>query len=133
MSYNREQNRQYGEWLSQSEWDLFSTVTYKFNVNRRRNRQIMEGFTNSLNKKNIPHKVFWIMEDTSSGHQTHNHLLLEGDTVQYELDKYLKEKNLVDERFVKHIAYNASLGASHYVSKFISSENADYDISFTED
>ena len=81
-------------------------------------------------KKNIPHKVFWVMENTSNGYQTHNHLLLEGNTVQYELDKYLKEKNLVDERFVKHVAYNASLGASHYVSKFISSDNADYDISF---
>ena len=91
----------------------------------------MEGFTNRLNKKNIPHKVFWVMEDTSNGYQTHNHLLLEGNTVQYELDKYLKDKNLVDDRFVKHVAYNASLGASHYVSKFISSENADYDISFT--
>ena len=130
MSYNKEQNRQYGEWLSQNEWDLFSTVTYKFNINRRRNRQIMEGFTNSLNKKNIPHKVFWVMEDTSNGYQTHNHLLLEGNTVQYELDKYLKEKNLVDERFVKHITFDSSLGAGHYVAKFITSYNADYDISY---
>ena len=133
MGYKIEQNRQYGEWLSRNEWVSFSTVTYKFNVNRRRNRQIMEGFTKSLHKKNIPHKVFWVMEDTSNGYQTHNHLLLEGDNVQYELNKYLKEKNLVDERFVKHVAYNASLGASHYVSKFISSDNADYDISFKKD
>ena len=100
MAYNIEQNRQYGDWLFEDKWDVFSTVTYKFNINERRNRQIMEGFTKSLHKKNIPHKVFWVMEDTSNGYQTHNHLLLEGDNVQYELDKYLKERKNLKKIFI---------------------------------
>jgi len=129
MNYNKEINREYGQWLSTFKWDLFSTITYKHDINRRRNRQIMTGFIHRLEKQHLPHVVFWVMEYTSNGYQTHNHLLIEGEGVQYELDKYLKEKNLVNERNVKHLAYNGSLGASHYVSKFITLENIEYDIS----
>jgi len=65
------------------------------------------------------------MEYSSYG-STHNHLLLKGEDINYEVDKYLKKSNLVDNRFVKHIAYNSSLGASYYVSKYISSDTIEY-------
>ena len=132
MNENRIINRQYGQWLSTFKWDLFSTITYKHIIKRRRNRQIMSSIVNSLNKLEIKHNIFWIMEYTSHGHQTHNHMLIEGEGVKEEIDRYLKDKNLVDDRFVKHISYNSSLGANYYVTKYISSDDIEYDFSLSK-
>lgn len=92
----------------------------------------MSSIVNSLNKQDIKHNIFWIMEYTSNGYQTHNHMLIEGEGVKQEIDRYLKEKNLVDDRFVKHIAYNSSLGANYYVTKYISSDDIEYDFSLSK-
>ena len=123
---------EFGNWLGSMPWDTFSTITYKFDINAKRNRKIMTGIERRLNKLNRPHRVFWVMEHTYNSYQTHNHLLLHGEGVKSEIDLYLKENNLVNDRFVRHIDYDSTLGANYYVSKYISSNNIDYDISFNE-
>jgi|TARA_B110000003_G_C16154235_1_gene340932 hypothetical protein len=116
---------QYGKWLGEHSWDYFTTITYKHTISPKSNYRIMDRLEQTLDKTMVNVKMFWIME-YSNYKSTHNHLLLQGDGVKYQVDKYLKKSNLVDSRFVKHKAYNSSKGASYYVSKYIGSDAIEY-------
>ena len=118
---------QYGKWLGSESWDYFTTITYKHPVSAKSNYRIMERLEKSLDTSMKKAKMFWIME-YSNHKSTHNHLLLKGDGIDYEVDKYLKKANLVDKRFVKHIAYNSSKVANYYVCKYIGSDAIEYGI-----
>jgi len=130
--YTRKQTltREWGNWLGKKEWDYFTTITYKHYVNAKRNYRIMTAMEQRL-KETIPeHNMFWVMEISHSGNQTHNHLLLRGEGIEKEVNLFLKEKRLVDNRFVKHYEYQANLGANYYIIKHITSDNVEYNISF---
>ena len=114
-----------GQWLGMESWDYFTTITYKHNVSVKSNYRIMDRLEKSLDKTMLKMRMFWIMEYSNYG-STHNHLLLKGENINYEVDSYLKKSNLVDNRFVKHIAYNSSLGANYYVCKYIGSDDIEY-------
>ena len=116
---------QWGKWLGTESWDYFTTITYKHNVSVKSNYRIMDRLEKSLDKTMLKMRMFWIMEYSNYG-STHNHLLLKGENINYEVDSYLKKSNLVDKRFVKHIAYNSSLGANYYVCKYIGSDDIEY-------
>jgi|TARA_B100000768_G_scaffold63272_1_gene61239 hypothetical protein len=122
----------WGNWLNETSWDYFTTITYKHNIKPRRNERIMFDLENSLKSHLKNFKMFWVMEHTSNNYQTHNHLLIKGNGVKEEVNSYLKKKRLVDERFVKHMKYEKGLGASFYVSKYIKSESIKYDISYSD-
>ena len=116
---------QWGKWLGTESWDYFTTITYKHNVSVKSNYRIMDRLEKSLDKTMSKMRMFWIMEYSNYG-STHNHLLLKGDNINYEVDSYLKKSNLVDDRFVKHIAYNSSKGANYYVCKYIGADDIEY-------
>ena len=116
---------QWGKWLGTENWDYFTTITYKHNVSVKSNYRIMDRLEKNLDKTMLKMRMFWIMEYSNYG-STHNHLLLQGENINYEVDSYLKKSNLVDNRFVKHIAYNSSLGANYYVCKYIGSDDIEY-------
>ena len=82
-------------------------------------------------KERVPkHEMFWVMEKSHNGNQTHNHLLLRDEDIDKEVNLFLKERNLVDKRFVKHLEYKSDLGAKYYITKYIASQNVEYNISF---
>jgi len=116
---------QYGTWLGEDDWDWYTTVTYKHNVSMKSNYRIMDRLEKYLGKTMTKVRMFWIMEYSYYG-STHNHLLLKGENINYEVDSYLKKSNFVDNRFVKHIAYNSSKGANYYVCKYIGSDDIEY-------
>ena len=116
---------QWGKWLGMESWDYFTTITYKHNVSVKSNYRIMDRLEKSLDKTMLKMRMFWIMEYSNYG-STHNHLLLKGENINYKVDTFLKKSNLVDNRFVKHIAYNNSKGANYYVCKYIFSDNIEY-------
>lgn len=122
----------WGEWLSETSWDFFTTITYKHNIKPTRNEKIMFDLESTLRSHIKNFKMFWVMEHTSSNYQTHNHLLIKGNGIKDEVNKFLKSKRLVDKRFVKHLEYEKELGATFYVSKFIKSNNIKYGISYSD-
>jgi hypothetical protein len=122
----------WGNWLNETSWDYFTTITYKYDIKPKRNERIMFDLERSLRSHLKSFKMFWVMEHTSNNHQTHNHLLIKGNGIKEEVNNYLKNKRLVDKRFVKHLEYEKELGATFYVSKFIKSENIKYDISYSD-
>ena len=113
----------WGNWLNETSWDYFTTITYKYDIKPKRNERIMFDLERSLRSRLKSFKVFWVMEHTSNNYQTHNHLLIKGNGIKEEVNNYLKNKRLVDKRFVKHLEYEKELGATFYVSKFIKSDN----------
>ena len=114
--------RAMGNWLAETKWDYFSTITYRYDVKAKQNFKIMTGLEEYLNSLNKPFNMFWVTEYTNYNYNTHNHLLVKGDIVG-DINSHLKSKSLIGDH-VKHLPYEKS--ASMYVSKFICDEKTNY-------
>ena len=104
-----------GNWLAKTKWDMFSTITYIYDVKAKQNYDIMTGLEEYLKSLNKPFNMFWVTEFTNYNYNTHNHLLVKGDIVD-NINSHLKSKSLIGD-YVKHLPYEE--GASTYVSKYI--------------
>ena len=98
--------KSYGDWLQEIPWDYFSTITYKWDITSKRNYTIMQQLESYLSKKISCFQLFWVMEQTSPGQHTHNHLLVQNPIVINYVNQFLQNHNLVDKRFVKHLPYD---------------------------
>ena len=118
----RETVMNYANWLAETKWDYFSTITYRYNVKAKQNYKIMTDLERHLMTLDKPLKLFWVTEFTNYNYNTHNHLLLKGDIVG-DINSHLRSKSLIGDH-VKHLPYEKS--ASMYVSKFICDEKTNY-------
>jgi hypothetical protein len=111
-----------GNWLAETKWDIFSTITYRYDIKAKQNYKIMTELERHLMTLNKPFNMFWVTEYTNYNYNTHNHLLVKGDIVG-DINSHLRSKNLIGKH-VKHEPYEK--GASMYVSKFICDDKIDY-------
>ena len=118
----REIVKSMGNWLGGMPWDIFSTITYRYDIKPKQNYRIMKGLERYLEKLKKPFSMFWVTEYTNYDYNTHNHILVKGDIVG-DINYHLKSKSLIGDH-VKHLPYEKS--ASMYVSKFICDEKIDY-------
>ena len=116
--------KQMSNWLVQTNWDYFSTITYRYDVKAKQNLRIMTGLEDYLKSLRKPFNMFWVTEFTNYNYNTHNHLLVKGDIVD-NINYHLKSKSLIGDH-VKHLPYEE--GASMYVSKFICDEKVNYNL-----
>jgi len=122
----------WGNWLGDREWNYFSTITYKHDIKPQRNEKIMLELETCLDKNLNNYTMFWIMEHTTNGYQTHNHLLLKGIGIKAVVNDFLFKKKLVNKKFIRHYEYKNEEGASYYVSKYIKSQNIKYGIAYSD-
>ena len=118
----REIVKSMGNWLGGMPWDIFSTITYRYDIKAKQNYRIMKGLESYLEKLKKPFSMFWVTEYTNYDYNTHNHLLVKGNIVG-DINYHLKSKSLIGDH-VKHLPYEKS--ASMYVSKFICDDKIDY-------
>ena len=111
-----------GNWLGGMPWDIFSTITYRYDIKAKQNFRIMKDLERYLMTLDKPFNMFWVTEFTNYNYNTHNHLLLKGDIVG-DINSHLKSQSLIGDH-VKHLPYEKS--ASMYVSKFICDEKTNY-------
>ena len=104
-----------GNWLAETKWDYFSTITYRYDVKPKQNYKVMTDLERHLMTLKKPFNMFWVTEYTNYDYNTHNHLLVKGDIVGH-INSHLKSKSLIGDH-VKHLPYEKS--ASMYVSKFV--------------
>jgi len=114
--------RAMGNWLGETKWDIFSTITYRYDVKAKQNFRIMTGLEDYLKTLDKPFNMFWVTEYTNYNYNTHNHLLVKGDIIG-DIEYHLKSKSLIGDH-VKHLPYEKS--ASMYVSKFICDDKINY-------
>lgn len=119
----------YANWLGSMSWDIFSTITYRYDVKEKQNYKIMTALEKYLQTLKKPFKMFWVTEFTNYNYNTHNHLLVKGDIVD-NINYHLKSKSLIGDN-VKHYQYEKE--ASLYVSKFICDEKTNWNISKSTD
>ena len=119
--------RSMGDWLGGMSWDIFSTITYRYDIKAKQNYDIMTDLEEYLKTLNKPFNMFWVTEYTNYNYNTHNHLLVKGDIVGH-INSHLKSKSLIGSH-VKHLPYEKS--ASMYVSKFICDDKIDYGFAFS--
>ena len=82
--YNGNQNKivtTMGSWLAETKWDIFSTITYRYDVKAKQNYKIMIGLEEYLKSLDKPFNMFWVTEFTNYNYNTHNHLLVKGDII----------------------------------------------------
>ena len=123
--YNEKQRQtvmSYANWLAETKWDIFSTITYRYDIKANQNYKIMTGLEEYLNSLNKPFNMFWVTEYTNYNYNTHNHLLVKGDIVG-DINSHLRSKSLIGDQ-VKHLPYRKE--SSMYVSKFICDDKIDY-------
>ena len=123
--YNQQQSQTVsamGNWLGQTKWDTFSTITYRHNIKAKQNFRIMTALEESLMSLDKPFYIFWVTEYTNYNLNTHNHLLVKGDIVG-DINSHFRSKSLIGSH-VKHLPYEE--GANMYVSKFICDDKIDY-------
>ena len=111
----KETVKEMSNWLGSMSWDIFSTVTYRYDIKEKQNYRIMTALEKYLQTLKKPFKMFWVTEFTNYNYNTHNHLLVKGDIVG-DINYHLRSKSLIGDH-VKHLPYEKS--ASMYVSKFI--------------
>ena len=117
----------WGDFLNSFSWDYFSTITYRYDIKRKRNIKLMTDLERYLSKYVKDLQIFWVMEYTHSG-RTHNHMLLKGIGAPPMINDYLLRRKLIDARFVKHLPFDRAKGANYYVSKYINCSNIEYGI-----
>ena len=123
--YTQQQNQvvtSMANWLGKTKWDIFSTITYRYDIKEKQNYRIMKGLERYLERLKKPFNMFWVTEFTNYNYNTHNHLLLKGDIVR-DINYRLKCKSLIGDH-VKHLPYRKE--SSMYVSKFICDDKIDY-------
>ena len=124
LNNQREIVKSMGNWLGGMPWDIFSTITYRYDIKAKQNFKIMTGLEEYLKSLDKPFNMFWVTEFTNYNYNTHNHLLSKGDIIG-DINYHLKSKSLIGDH-VKHLPYEE--GASMYVSKFICDEKANYNM-----
>ena len=121
----RETVKEMSNWLDKMKWDIFSTVTYRYDIKEKQNYNIMTALEKYLQTLKKPFKMFWVTEFTNYNYNTHNHLLLKGDVVD-SINYHLRSKSLIADH-VKHYQYED--GANIYVAKYICDEKTNWSIS----
>ena len=116
--------RAMGNWLGGMPWDIFSTITYRYDVKPKQNYRVMTDLEKHLMTLDKPFNLFWVTEYTNYDYNTHNHLLSKGDIIE-DINYHLKSKSLIGDH-IKHLPYEE--GASMYVSKFICDEKVNYNM-----
>ena len=124
LNNQREIVKSMGNWLCGMPWEIFSTITYRYDIKAKQNFKIMTGLEEYLNSLNKPFNMFWVTEYTNYDYNTHNHLLVKGDIVG-DINYHLKRKSLVGKH-VQHLPYKKE--SSMYVSKFICDEKVNYNL-----
>ena len=110
-----------GNWLGKTKWDIFSTITYRYDVKEKQNYRIMKGLERYLERLKKPFNMFWVTEFTNYNYNTHNHLLVKGNIVR-DIEYHLRCQCLIGKH-VKHLPYK---GANMYVSKFICDDKTNW-------
>ena len=55
----------YANWLAETKWDIFSTITYRYDVKTKQNYQVMTGLEEYLKTLDKPFNMFWVTEFTN--------------------------------------------------------------------
>ena len=116
--------RSMGDWLGGMSWDIFSTITYRYDVKAKQNYKIMTDLEEYLKTLDKPFNMFWVTEFTNRNYNTHNHLLLKGNIVN-DITYHLKAQSLIGD-YVKHYPYEE--GANMYVAKYICDDKTNWNL-----
>jgi len=122
LKKNTSLSREYGQFLSQFDWRYFMTCRHRYKLSEKTIRK----WTDKLFKASLSiSRIYWVLErDSEDPSSKHAHLLLECS--EEITQKQLKEVLNVSVGHFGEI--ESTTGVSNYVTKFISSQNIEYDI-----
>lgn len=140
-------NSVYGEWLSEYKWTMWTTLTTRYTLTQNSARRIVERFYRELSRAGNT-QIFFATEPHDIKEGYHLHALINSpDLLTYKnvIDTYQEITNGGKEKEehtlptgetiirtkwnrIQIEKYNPKLGATHYLSKYITKKMSDYDI-----
>ena len=128
-----------GNWLNTFDWTHWATLTTKYQLTLKSGRRIATGFHRELSRAGDT-KIFWAAEpfDLKEGYHLHALIkipnILNFNNIIQTYQHVSGNKNLEKGDKWNRIQlenYNPKLGASHYISKYITKKLCDYDVLFS--
>lgn len=122
-----------GKWLNGMEWDLWTTLSTSYELTLPSARRSMIRFHEKVSTDN-PATVFWAAEAFDVKDGFHTHSLWKFNKKIYERETYRqfvrdwRTTSRTDKAAVYSERYNANMGASGYLSKYITKSITDYDL-----
>ena len=131
--------QQYGTFVSQFNWTLYSTISFKVPLKQSTIRRHMTTLFNELKQNYCTSTMYWISEFHSDMNRFHSHCLIKTSDPQ-------RTKKFIDKYWNRHYGdsltepydhefnqsqnskYKMGTGCSFYCTKFITDRRLDYDI-----
>jgi len=126
----------FGNWLNETEWQFYCTFTTKYSMSIKQARNAMKRLHSHLTSIYGNIKLFWIAEPFDTKYSYHTHALVQfAEPFKKSLKSILQNAWQIVSKGKGGKEYNntvikpfdKSLGAHHYVSKYVQRNNADWD------
>ena len=114
--------REYGDWLGRYPWDLWATLTFESRKPEEACTLAMFGLIRSI-KRNEGCWPYWFVGMEVAG-QRHLHALLGNVKVG---PRWLRDAWRL-HGYAQVVTYDASRGASYYLSKYVGTELCEHDV-----
>ena len=85
----------YGDQLGETDWDYFSTFTYRYDIKKRQNERLVSGLRDNLQTTGLAQHIFYVTEFTNYNYNIYNHMLIKGEGVNEAVECYFRAKNLL--------------------------------------
>jgi hypothetical protein len=122
LKKNTSLSREYGQFISQFDWRYFMTCRHRYKMSEKTIRK----WTDKLFKASLSiSKIYWVMErDKADMLSKHLHMLLEcSEEINQKQLKAVLNTSVGDFDEIR-----SKSKVSDYVTKFVSSQNIEYDI-----
>jgi len=131
--------QQYGTFVSQFDWTLYSTISFKVPLKQSTIRRQMTNLFNELKQNYCTSTMYWISEFHSDMNRFHSHCLIESSDP-------INTKKFIDRYWNRHYGspltvpyddefnrsqnskYKTGSGCPFYCTKFINNRRLDWDI-----
>ena len=128
---NRTVQDELGKWLGGHDWTFWATPTTGYTMTLNSARRAMHRLHDILDRRS-PTTMFWAAErfDCKEGYHTHT-LIKTNDDFNLIVQAWQKASGGIKEGSWQRIQldhYDKQLGASHYLSKYVTKKITDYDL-----
>jgi hypothetical protein len=129
--------KNYGVFINSFPWDYFCTFTTRYPLSMNAARKAMARLHSSLKSNYGCCQLFWTAEPFDSNYGYHIHALIKFSELQSRnMEPLIKKSWQVVSKGRGQKEYNnttikpydSTMGGNYYVAKYLSRDNADYDI-----
>jgi hypothetical protein len=119
----------WGTWLGETLWDYFLTITFRYDVKAKQTERMLLQLEAQLEKESKVGGLFWVVEDSPNGYQSHAHLLVLGEDMRSHIETFfVKHKQVATKKGIDSVVYDPIKGARYYICKDLGKREVKYGV-----